>query len=335
MRNEIGKTDDGERAMSNTPLVIDAYAHVGMPRFQSVGDYEDVMAGSGIGHAVFCSFDSSPDLAAIHAAISRAPETFRGLGVPLGDNRTEMEAGVRAQLSAGFSGLRLTDHDVIERPWLLDILGAERKIAIVCGQPSSEHTARALLANFERNPDAVVIGGHFAGVDDPKLLVDSPASELFADPRFHVLFSRHGGYAAKAVIAWAEAVVVKTGWRRILWGSESPLIFWRTETMSEALDWVDRLSPTQEERAAFHGVNAQRLYFTQPIRIAPLNLPFDPFARARSFPATILANGLPIEQTIAGRLTHAWLAEGGQENLGSFIERLLDKNLPPSDGPAE
>ncbi|MDE1992175.1 MAG: amidohydrolase family protein [Rhizobiaceae bacterium] len=318
--------------MSGRPSIIDAYAHVGMPRFQSVEDYQAEMARAGIGRAVLCSFDSSPDLLAIHAAISRAPETYRGLGVPLGRDRAEMEAAVHAQLAAGLSGLRLTDEDVVERPWLLDALAAADRIAIVCGQPSSERTARALLANFERNPDAVVIGGHFAGVGDPKLLAGGPAAELFAHPRFHVVFSRHGGFAGAAVLAWAEAVVAKTGWQRILWGSESPLIYWRTETMADAIGWVDRLSPTEEERTAFHGGNTDRLYFSRPVTVAPLDLPFDPFSRARSFPATILANGLPMDQAIAGRLVHAWLAEGGKGNLGAFMERLLDRSLPPSEG---
>jgi len=315
--------------MSEDRLLIDAYAHVGLPRFQSVGDYEGVMARAGIGRAVLCSFDSSPDLAAIHTAISRSPDKFRGLGVPLGNNRAEMEAAVRAQLAAGFSGLRLTDEDVIERPWLLDILAAEGRIAIVCGRPSADQSARALLANFERNPDAIVIGGHFAGVDNPRILAYGPAAMLFAHPRFHVVFSRHGGFPSAAVLAWAEAVVARTGWSRILWGSEAPVMFWRGEAMPEAIDWVERLAPTSGERAAFHGGNAARLYFSQPTAIAPLVLPFDPRTRARSFPATLWANGLPVDQVLAGRMIHAWLAAGGEGNLGAFMEKLLDDHLPP------
>jgi hypothetical protein len=321
--------------MSDNRLLIDAYAHVGMPRFQSVADYEGVMVRAGIGRAVLCSFDSSPDLAAIHTAISRSPDKFRGLGVPLGKDREEMETVIRAQLAAGFSGLRLTDEDVVERSWLLDVLAAEGRIAIVCGQPSSDSTARALLANFERNPNAIVIGGHFAGVDNPRILAYGPAAMLFAHPHFHVVFSRHGGFPAAAVLTWAEAVVARTGWSRILWGSEAPVMFWRTETMPEAIDWVERLSPTSEERAAFHGGNAARLYFSQPAAIAPLVLPFDPRTRARSFPTTLWANGLPVDQALAGRMVHAWLAAGGKGNLGTFVEKLLDDVLPPlptSDG---
>jgi hypothetical protein len=315
--------------MSDNHLLIDAYAHVGMPRFQSVADYEGVMARAGIGRAVLCSFDSSPDLAAIHTAISLSPDKFRGLGVPLGKDREEMESVVRAQLAAGFSGLRLTDEDVVERSWLLDILAAEDRIAIVCGQPSSDSTARALLANFERNPDAIVIGGHFAGVDNPRILAYGPAAMLFAHPRFYVVFSRHGGFPPAAVLTWAEAVVARTGWGRLLWGSEAPVMFWRTETMPEAIDWVGRLSPTPEQRAAFHGGNSETLYFSRPVTIGPLVLPFDPRTRARSFPATLWANGLPVEQALAGRMVHAWLTAGGEGNLGTFIEALLDRSLPP------
>ncbi len=211
--------------MSDNRLLIDAYAHVGMPRFQSVADYEGVMARAGIGRAVLCSFDSSPDLAAIHTAISRSPDKFRGLGVLLGKDREEMESVVRAQLAAGFSGLRLTDEDVVERSWLLDILAAEDRIAIVCGQPSSDSTARALLANFERNPDAIVIGGHFAGVDNPRILAYGPAAMLFAHPRFYVVFSRHGGFPPAAVLTWAEAVVARTGWSRLLGARKHRLCF--------------------------------------------------------------------------------------------------------------
>lgn len=311
--------------------VIDAYAHVGMPRFVTIDDYLGVMARSGIDRAVLCSFDSSPDLAAIHGAISRWPEKFRGLGVPLGNDRQEMEAATRAQLAAGFSGLRLSDADVRERPWLLDIIASYGAVAIVCGQVTSPDCARLLLENLERNPQAIVIGGHFAGGGEPSILAGGAVGALLSHPRFHVVFSRHGGFSAEAIAGWAEAVVAHTGWQRILWGSEVPVLFWRNETIASAMSWVDRLSPAAEERAAFFGGNAARLYFGRDTSTAPLTLPFEPQMRARPFPATILASGLPIEQSVAGRLVHAWLSAGGEGGLGTYIERLLDGSLP-ADG---
>ena len=311
--------------------VIDAYAHVGMPRFVSVPDYLGVMERGRIDRAVLCSFDSSPDLAAIHSAISQWPERFRGLGVPLGRDRGEMEAAVHAQLAAGFSGIRLSDEDVRERSWLLDIIVSHHAIAIVCGQVASADSARPLLEHLERNVEAIVIGGHFAGGGDPSALADGPVAALFRHPRFHVVFSRHGGFQASVIERWAEAIVSNTGWARILWGSEVPVLFWRNETIGSAMDWVDRLAPNADERAAFFGGNAAKLYFSRPAATAPLTMPFEPESRARDFPATILASGLPIEQPIAGRLVHAWLADGGEGGLGSYIEKLLDRSLP-ADG---
>lgn len=313
--------------------VIDAYAHVGLPRFQSVADYRGVMSRSGIDAAVLCSFDSSPDLAGIHAAFSQRPEVFRGLGVPLGNDRMEIEAAARALLAAGFSGLRLSDADVIERPWLLDILAEERRIAIVCGQASSPECAAILVGSLERNPNAIIIGGHFAGPTDPKTLQDGPVAHLFAHPRFSVVFSRQGGFQPATIRAWAEAVVARTGWKRVMWGSEAPVLFWRNETIADAVGWIDQLAPSPEERADFYVENTRRLYFSQPVELAPLRMPFEPWERARSFPATVWANGLPIEQSVAGRLVHAWLASGGQGTLGNYAEAVLDRALPPLPEP--
>jgi hypothetical protein len=309
--------------------LIDAYGHVGLPRFQNIEDYRAVMATAGIDRAVLCSFDSSPDLAGVHAALTRWPDTFRVLGVPLGADQTEMRAGAEAQLAAGFSGLRLTDADVIDRPWLLELLGRHGRVAVVCGRPSTPETASALVAHLERNSTAIVVGGHFAGADDPRLLESGPVADLFAHPRFHVVFSRHGGYPSALIEEWAAAVVATAGWDRVLWGSESPILYWRGESMQSALDWALRLNPTAEQRAAFFGGNADRLYFAAPVRPEPLDMPFDPWQRARTIPAGVWASGLPVDQSLAGRLVHGWLAAGGNGTLHDYTRDLLDRALPP------
>ncbi len=307
--------------------MIDAYAHVGLPRFQTVARYRVLMDSVGIRQAVLCSFDSSPDLAAIHAAFTAAPLKFRGIGVPLGRDRTEMEAGCRAQLAAGFSGLRLTEADVAERPWLLDIVAQAEAVAIVVGQVSSPSCARALASHLARAEALRIVGGHFAGMGHPRALADGAAAELFAHPRFHVTFSRHGGYPEAALRDWAEAVIARTGWGRVTWGSEAPVLFLRDETLPSAVAWIDRLAPTEPERAAFFEANARALYFDRAIVPAPLALLFDPAARARSQTSTLWPNGLPIDQALAGRLLDAWLGEGTPGTLGAFVEKLLDRVL--------
>ncbi len=300
--------------------VVDAYAHVGLPRFVSVDHYRKLMTKEGIARATLCSFDSSPDLHAIHDAFSAEPDRFRGIGVPLGRDRSEVESACKAQLEAGFSGLRLTDADVVDRPWLLDLLGAASGLAIVCGQAGRPACARACLAALDRHENLSVIGGHFAGIDQPAVLADSDVVALFRHPRFHVIFSRQGAVPDTTVVAWARELLRHTGWTRVMWGSEVPILFWRNETLQQALSWVDRLNPSPEERGAFQGGNAIQLMFSNSLPVAPLRLPFAAAERARPIPATMWARALPIRQDIAGRLVQAWLDENKEPDLGTFLE---------------
>jgi len=307
--------------------VIDAYAHVGLPRFQSLSDYRSVMAGAGIARAVLCAFDSAPDLAALHDAITTEPDRFRAIGVPLGNGRAEVEAACRAQLVAGFSGLRLTAGDVTERPWLLDVLAERDGIALVVGAVASPGCAAPLVAYLDRNKRAAVVGGHFAGVATPNVLDDPAVALLFAHPRFFVQFSRQGAWPPGLVQAWSRAVLARTGWSRVMWGSEATVLFWRNETMADVAAWVDVLTPGAAERESFFEGAARRLYFTRSIQLAPLVLPFEAASRANPIPAVLWANGLPVDQALAGRLVHAWLADGGVGTLGGYATGLLNQAL--------
>jgi len=310
-------------------LIIDAYAHVGMPRFVSVQDYLALMDGTGIAKAVLCSFDSSPDLDEIHSAIYRWPLRFRGIGVPLGNNRHEMEAGCRAQLAAGFIGLRLTDSDVLDRPWLMALVGEAKAVAIVCGKVSQPACARACLDALDRYENLTIIGGHFGGLADPKAFANSAISTLFSHPNFHVVFSRQGAMPEAEVVSWAQEVVARTGWGRVMWGSETPVLFWRNETLQQAITWIEKLRPSLDERAAFLGGNANQLLFEKLSVVLPLRMPFATFDRARPIATTLFSVGCPLQQEVAGRLVKAWLAAGGKGTLAAYTENLLDSVLPP------
>jgi predicted TIM-barrel fold metal-dependent hydrolase len=309
-------------------MIVDAYSHTGLPRFQSVADYRGIMQRAGIGRAVLSSFDSAPDLAGIHAAFTQEPATFRGLGVPLGKDQAEIAAGARAQLGAGFTGLRLTAGDVRERPFLLDLVGEAGGVVLAVGRLADPAYAEALLEALQRHNSLDVIGGHFAGGGEPSELERKPVAALFAHPRFAVVFSRHGGYPPAAIQAWATAVLARTGWDRIMWGAEAPLLFWRNETIAQAMAWIDFLAPSPADRAAFFGGNAERIYFARPHRPAPLVLSFDPWTYLNEIPAGMWANGLPIQQELAGRLIQDWLAAGGEGTLGNHLETVLARTLP-------
>lgn len=322
---------------NRTGDVVDAYSHVGLPRFQDLLTYQTVMAQAGVRRAVLSAFSSSPDLDGLHCALSSASDRYRAAGVPVGRTRGEVEAGVRAQADAGFTVLRLADEDVLDRPWLLELMAHHRMVVLVCGAAfSTERGARVLVRHLERHPEAVVVGGHFGGPRDPTALASGAVRELFGHGRSAVVFSRHGAFPADVVEPWAAEVLALTGWGRVMWGAESPVLHWRNETIVSALAWIDRFAPSDAQRSAFLGGNAARVFFSEPVQARRLSLPFDPWAASGRLPAQLWSNGLPVNQVIAGRLMHGWVLAGGPASgpLGSYVERVLDHALPPLGAPA-
>ncbi|HWD06779.1 MAG TPA: amidohydrolase family protein [Amycolatopsis sp.] len=312
-------------------MVIDGYLHIGLPRFQSASDALVVMDSAGIGKAVACPFTTCPDLVEVHRALRLAPERIRAAGLPLGADRGEVEKGIRAQLEAGFDGLRLSGQDVAERSWTLDALGDA--VALVCGEQGLHTGAEALLSYLGRNPGALVLGGHFAGPVDPEELFRRyPATaELFAHERFAVICSRQGLFDPPLMQDWTAALIERVGWRRLLWGSEAPVLHWRDEPIATAMRWIERFEPDAEQAADFYSGNAQRLVFDRPRReITELRLPFDPFAFEVAKPSPTWPYGLPLDNRLTGRLLHGWLGWGGAGRgpLRQYLDEVLAGALP-------
>lgn len=312
--------------------MLDSYAHLGIPRFLSLEDYCGVMKEHGIEGALVCAFESCPDLAEVHRAIVADPVRFRALGLPLGRSESEVAAGVRAQMAAGFCGMRLPATLVAEKPGLLDLLAELGGLPLVVGENGLAVAAPALVEHLRRHPEAIVFGGHFAGPSDPDLLVShAGVAALFAHPRFFVVFSRHGAWPASVIDPWAGAVLARVGWGRVVWGSEVPVLYWRDERLASAQRWIERFKPDDAACRAFYAGTLRRLVFDPPARpVRALNLPYDPWALETRRKTPFASNGLDIDPTIVGRLVHGWLADGGEAkgSMAGYLERQLDRVLP-------
>ncbi len=118
------------------PDIIDAYAHVGLPRFQTAEDYWAHAAPAGVTRAVFSAFDASPDLERLLDLVRSVPDRVRALGVPVGEGG-ERATSVRAQLRAGFTGIRVADRDLAASEGVLEAIGDEGGLAVVCGSSPS------------------------------------------------------------------------------------------------------------------------------------------------------------------------------------------------------
>jgi hypothetical protein len=312
--------------------MIDAYAHNGMPRFQTADGYRGLMRDLGIRKALVCPFDASPDLARVHVALADGTDDFRGLGLVLGRDRAEKEAGLAAQLTAGFCGLRLSVAEILVDPWLLDWLGERAALPFVVGESGLSGAAHLLVGHLERFPASHIIGGHFAGPTTTTVLeAEGAVRDLFHHPRFSAVFSRQGIFAKATIEAWADALVEILGWKRILWGTEAPVLIWRDEPVHETPGWIERYPLTAAERDAFFTGNSQRLIFDLPVAAPkPLQLPFDPFAFDPDRRVPMWPFGLSISTKLPGRLVEGWRQWGGESRgpLSHYLDEILDQTLP-------
>lgn len=314
--------------------MIDGYAHLGLPRFWAVEDYRRIMDLVGITRAMVCPFDSCPDIVECHRALEAAPERFRAYGLVLGRDRAEMEAGLHAQLAAGFDGFRLGDAKIAAQPWILDILGREDAVPMVVGARGLAAAAPALLGFLDRHAGSIAVSAHFAGPTDPRVLREPGAvRDLFRHPRFLVVMSRQGMFPAPAIKAWAEALIEVVGWTRLMWGSEAPVPIWRDEKLARTPLWIEQFMPSAEQRAAFFTANGARTVFARPARpVRKLAMPFDPWNYEVKLAAPMFPFGLTADTQIPARLVQAWLAAGGEEAmpLSAFVSAVIDKALPPA-----
>ena len=304
--------------------IIDAYAHVALPRFLSVEDCLRLMDRHGVEAAVLSTAETCPDVQELARAVTTHPDRFRAIGMPLGKDDAAISDGIRTQLDGGFSGIRLPATLIARNPAILDIIGQAGKAAIVVGE-SGLRVAAAIMTEFlDRYSNSVIIAGHFGGAADPALLSQDPAvGRLFDHSSLYVAFTRHGAMAHLPVEAWARALVARVGWGRLLWGSEWPVALWRNETYQSTLDWAMRFDPLPADLEAFRYSNAQRLLFGgNPVVTKPINPSFDlmPFRRAAD--VWLFPPSLDLSEERHRALYHAYV-EWGAESMGRYSEFVL------------
>ncbi len=250
--------------------VIDAYAHVGQPRFGSAREAFDVFERWGIERGVLVLGPAIPDLGALAEAIRMAGARVRCMGIPFGATDEQRRELAERQLTLGISGMRLMPFELAPNPAILSMLG-ERGLWLYAINPHrNAAVTRTLIAWLEAYPHGHVAAPHFvepAPLND--VAGDSGATrDLLAHPRFSAILSRHGGasrrpYPHEDLKPWVEDVIGLVGWDRLMWGSEHPVLYWRNEGIDTAMAWLDTLGVTGEagERERFMYGNAERLLF--------------------------------------------------------------------------
>jgi len=251
-------------------MTIDSYLHVGHPRFGSAEDALRTMDAHDIERAVWVHGPYLPDFPALLAGMRLAGDRIRCVSVPLapwqGDQR-QAEELVDRMLDAGVRGFRIQGQEYERIEYLLACTGERGGWIYAINPHQKPEYAERLLRWLGDHEDALVVLPHFLGTDASA--IDRPhMGELLAHQRVAAILSRHGGASQEAyphpdLAPWAETVIERCGWDRVLWGGEYPVLYWRDETLPAAREWLRALlgEVSDTHWRAFTHDNAERLLF--------------------------------------------------------------------------
>ena len=260
--------------------LVDAYAHLGRPKYGSLPDIVRFFSTLGMCEGVLVLGPGIPDLPSVALAREWFGDRIRVMGIPFGATEDERLEFGEIQMRIGISGMRIMPFELEQNRDLVERLGAEGLwlFAINPFDSSNESmpTTRVLLDWLERHPAGRVASPHFLRpcslediVDDIGLL-----RALLLHPRYHAILSRFGGahsalpYPHRDLRPWVEQTVELVTWRRLLWGSEFPIFHQRSEHAEAVRDRLLHLGVPigDTELTDFYAGNARRLFFSEPPR---------------------------------------------------------------------
>lgn len=259
-------------------MTIDAYAHIGYPRFGTPEELLAVWRQWDVAKGCIALPPGMPDFAGLGRAREALGENVRLFGIPYGADEAARRDLAEIQVRFGISGMRLMPNEMLDNPQVLAVLGEAGLCLMAINVYGSAELTRTMIDWLENYPRGTIAAPHFLrtssidgdactpGVADPGAFRD-----LLRHPRMHAIFSRHGGASAQPdphrdLRAWVDDVLPLLTWERVMWGSEIPVIYHRDEQVDGARDWLARLdvSMSEAERSAYLGGNAERLFFSRP-----------------------------------------------------------------------
>lgn len=231
--------------------VIDAYCHIGRPRFGTVEDALTTLKTENIDYGVLVLGPDVPDYATLFHAMAHYPDRVRGVGIPFGKTRERIRESVVLQVMAGVLGLRIQEESNYTDPVVLETLGRSGRWVYGINILHSAERLHTLLDWLDTYPDAHLAAPHFLrpGPFFDGSTFDGDKRALLNHPRFYPIFSRHGGVGSREpyphadLRPWVEPVLEIVGWDRVLWGSEYPVYYWRNEQLASTRDWLQKLLP--------------------------------------------------------------------------------------------
>jgi hypothetical protein len=314
--------------------MIDAYCHVGLPRF---GTAEEALAVAGlydIQKSVLVLGPMVPDFETVIQAMQKYGDRIRGVGIPFGETQEQQIESTEILLRAGVIAMRLQGNELL--PEILSQIGESGRWIYAIGLRGGGRIAQTHLDWLEKYPNGKIMAPHFLSPDASK--IDGALEELIRHPRFFPIFSRHGGLGSQEpyphidLKPWVERIVELSGYDHIMWGSECPVLYWRNETIPSCQNWLSDLLGS-ENLKGFLGENAQREIFdVPPPQNKSVTLPNwidEIFDRTRTIPAFDYG-GLELPMDVYEKLHRKYveqLQNDATKTFAGFVIEVLKKAI--------
>ncbi len=248
--------------------VIDAYVHCGLSKYEPIERVRATMAAAGVSRAVLVQHLGEFDNSYIGSAVASDPEHLAG--VLLVDHRADEAARTLEQwVSTGqFRGLRLTAEALVARAELFS-RAADLGLVIVLFTPQGiRPILPQLLAALDERPSTRLVVSHLGNpiLAEGRLCEESFDLEVLA--RFPNVFVQLSGMkmfcpnAYETLYPLIERIVAAFGTRRVVWGSNYPLVGTQEDYLADLRLLLEgRLPVPSAAIPQIAGENARRLWF--------------------------------------------------------------------------
>ncbi len=207
-------------------MIIDAYTHCGVDKFQPLPDVQAMMRTVGISKAVLAQHLGQFDNSYIESCVRSSPDTLAGVAMIDATASTAQSALDAVVEAATFRGLRLTAEMLVSAPGIASS-AVERGLNLVLYCPDGTAEIVDVLGDIAPGPGRIVIT-HLGSpqVTDEVITRGEEILTLATDPRVLVTLSGAGMTCPSPhapLQSLVRSIVAGFGADRVMWASNFPV----------------------------------------------------------------------------------------------------------------
>ena len=207
-------------------MIIDAYTHCGVEKFQPLPDVQAMMRDVGISRAVLAQHLGQFDNSYIESCVLSSPETLAGVAMIDAAGSNARSALDKVLESGAFRGLRITAEMLVSAPAIASA-ALEQGLHLVLYCPDGTEVIAAALGDLAAGPGRIIV----THLGSPQVAGDvmtrgAEVLALASDPRVLVTLSGAGMacFSPHAPLhPLVRSVVSEFGADRVLWASNFPV----------------------------------------------------------------------------------------------------------------